>query len=139
MTAYADYEFYIDTYGGEAIDSADFSTLAIRASFMIDFFTLNRAEDVIDADTPAAQVQAIKLATCAVAEVIQEVNDRSGRIQSEKVGSHSVTYTPTPTSSLSDDARMSRAAKRYLSNTGLMYRGFNSGEFAGVPYSDEED
>jgi hypothetical protein len=137
MTAYADYEFYQGTYGGTAIALADFSTLAIRASFMIDFYTYDRAEAVIEANTEADKVTAIKLATCAVAEKIQEINERSGQIQSEKVGSHSVTYTPTPTSSLSDDARMSLAAKRYLAKTGLMYRGFESGEYASP--SDDED
>jgi len=132
MTAYADYEFYEDTYGGTAIALADFSTLAILASFMVDFFTFGRAAEVITADEDADKIKAIKLATCAVAEVIQEIGDRTGKIQSEKVGPYSVTYTPTPTDSLSNDARMSLAAKRFLSSTGLMYRGFNTGEYSGT-------
>jgi hypothetical protein len=138
MTAYADFEYYQDTYGGTAIALADFSALAIRASYMIDYLTLDRASDVIDADTPAADVTAIKLATCAIADCIQDINERSGQIQSEKVGGYSVTYTPTPTSSLSDDARMSLAAKRYLAKTGLMYRGFESGEYAGTAFVDDD-
>lgn len=137
MAAYADFEFYEDNFGGTAIASADFSTLAIRASFMIDFLTFDRAADVIEANEDAEKIEAIKLATCAVAEAIQEINERAGTIQSEKVGSYSVTYTPTPTSSLSNDARMSLGAKRYLAKTGLMYRGFNSGEYAGT-VSEEE-
>lgn len=138
MAAYADFEFYEDNFGGTAIASADFSTLAIRASFMIDFLTFDRAADVISDDEDADQVTAIKMATCAVAEVIQEISDRTAKIQSEKVGPYSVTYTPTPTDSLSNDARMSLAAKRYLVKTGLMYRGFNAGEFTGT-VSEEED
>lgn len=137
MAAYADYDFYENTYGGTAIASADFSTFAIRASYMIDHLTFDRADAIITADTDADKVEAIKLATCAVAETIQDINDRTGQIQSEKVGSHSVTYTATPSNSLSDDARMSQAAKRYLAKTGLMYRGFESGEYSGVPYEDE--
>jgi hypothetical protein len=34
---------------------------------------------------------------------------------------------------------MSLAAKRYLGKTGLMYRGFESGEYAGTVVVDEED
>ena len=138
MTAYADFEYYQDTYGGTAIALADFSPLAIRASYMIDYFTLDRASAVIIANTETAKITAIKLATCAVADAIQDINERAGQIQSEKVGGHSVTYTPTPTSSLSDDARMSLAAKRYLGKTGLMYRGFESGEYAGTAFVDED-
>jgi hypothetical protein len=34
---------------------------------------------------------------------------------------------------------MSLAAKRYLAKTGLMYRGFESGEYSGVPYGEDDD
>ncbi len=129
MAVYIDYEFYQNTYGGSAIALADFQALAIRASHEIDRLTFERAADYID---DADYTEPIKLATCAVADAIQDINTRMGQIQSEKVGPYSVTYTPTPTDSLSTDARMSLAAKRYLARTGLMYRGFNSGEYAGT-------
>jgi hypothetical protein len=129
MATYVDYEFYQDTYGGTAIALADFQALAIRASHEIDHLTFGRAADYID---DADYTEQIKLATCAVADTIQDINTRMGQIQSEKVGPYSVTYTPTPTDSLSAGARMSLAAKRYLARTGLMYKGFNSGEYAGT-------
>lgn len=130
MATYVDYEFYQDTYGGTAIASADFHALAVRASYMIDHLTFGRAAENIDDEEYTEQ---IKLATCAVADTIQDINDKAGQIVSEKVGPHSVTYTPTPTSSLSDEARMSLAAKRYLAATGLMYRGFRG---TGTIYAD---
>jgi hypothetical protein len=132
MAVYANFDFYIETFGGTAIAAADFNALVIRASREIDYLTFDRASAVIEANTDTDTIEAIRLATCAVAEMIQAINDRSGQIQSEKVGSHSVTYTPTPSNSLSDDGRISLAAKRYLAKTGLMYRGFNSGEYAGA-------
>lgn len=136
MAVYIDYEFYQDTYGGSVIALADFQGLATRASHMIDHLTMGRAATVIEDDDDVDMIEAIQLATCAVAETIQEVNTKAGQIVSEKVGPHSVTYMPTPTNSLSDDARMSMAAKRYLARTGLMYRGFNSGEYAGTVNAD---
>lgn len=130
---YTDYEFYTDTFGGTAIAAADFHTLAIRASREIDHLTFDRAAEIVEADLDADTIELIKLATCAVAEVVQDQNTQPGVIQSEKVGSHSVTYLSNPVALLSYEAKMSMAAKRHLVRTGLMYRGFNSGEYAGTP------
>lgn len=134
---YTDFDFYTDTFGGTAIAAADFHSLAIKASREIDYLTFDRAAEEIEDDDDDALVEAIKLATCAVAEVIQDQNTQPGVIQSEKAGSYSVTYTPNPTASLSHEAQRSLAAKRYLGRTGLMYRGFNSGEYAGTASDDD--
>ena len=121
MTVYVDFEYYENNYGGTAVSSALFHGHAVRASRMIDRLTFGRAAEAIDDET---YTEPIKLATCAVIDSIQEINTRAGQIASEKVGPHSVVYTTTPNSLLSDEARMSQAAKRYLGSTGLMYRGF---------------
>jgi len=136
MAVYADFDFYTDTFGGTAIAAADFYALAIKASREIDYLTFDRAVEVIEADTDTDLIEKIKLATCAVAEVVQEQNTQPGVIQSEKVGSYSVTYAGNASALLSSEAQRSLAAKRYLARTGLMYRGFNSGEYAGYPAED---
>ena len=130
MTVYVDFEYYENTYGGTAVSSALFHGHAVRASRMIDRLTFGRAAEAIDDE---AYTEPIKLATCAVIDSIQEINTRAGQITSEKVGPHSVVYTTTPNSLLSDEARMRQAAKRYLGSTGLMYRGFR---MSGKVYND---
>jgi hypothetical protein len=132
MAAYADFTYYENTYGGTAIASADFDALAVRASRKIDYLTFDRADDIIDDDDPAATVTAIKMATCAVADVLHDIDsgDQPG-IKSEKVGGHSVTYAEGAVKMMGEDARCALAARRFLSRTGLMYLGFNSGEYSG--------
>jgi hypothetical protein len=137
MAAYVDHEFYEDEYGGTAIALADFGLYAIRASAEIDYLTYDRAAEEIDEDTTL--VTAIKNAVCAVADEMYTIAQagHSKQIQSEKVGSYSVTYAETPETNLSEHERMSRAAKRYLGRTGLMFPGFYSGEYGGT--SDLDD
>ncbi len=126
MAAYADYAFYTTTYLGAAIASADFARLALRASAKIDQITFGRtavvmeSEDEADADTQ----EKIQSATCAIAEEIQKLEAAGGAVKSERVGNQSVEYL----SVLSDDERMIRAAKVFLWDTDLMYRGFNEDE-----------
>ena len=133
MASYADFEYYEDTYGGSAIAESDFDALAIRASDRVDYLTFDRAADIITADTPAATVTAIKKATCAVAEVLNDIDngDQSG-IKSESVGGHSVAYAEGSVKLMGEDARCALAARRYLVRTGLMYSGFKAGEYTGT-------
>lgn len=128
MAAYADYEFYTDTYLGAAIAQADFDRLALRASEAIDAMTFQRAVDVTDEDV----VELRSMATCAVAETIQEIEKAGGAvgIQSERVGNHSVTYTTGSAMQQTTPERLLSAAKTYLLSTGLLYRGFLEGEYA---------
>ncbi len=121
--AYTDYAFYTGTYRGNAIAQADFPRLAMRASEVIDQMTFSRAA----AETDTANVDKIKLATCALAEQLQTLEASGGVVSSESVGGYSVSYL----SQLSEDARLKRIAKRYLASTGLMFAGFNQGEGGG--------
>lgn len=134
MAVYIDYSYYYSAYVGTAIVPADFSRLALRASAVIDNLTFDRAAAIITAATDSATIDKIKMAACAVAEELQKQDlvDGADGIQSESVGSSSVTYAPNSSKQLSDVARQNKAAKLYLSSTGLMFRGFASGE-----YSDE--
>jgi hypothetical protein len=138
MAAYATFSYYTGTYLGNVIASADFSRLALRASAIIDQITFNRAAAIITANTPAATVTAIQNATCAVAEQYQanEANGNADGIQAEGIGSNSVTYNEKASSQLSNHEKLVRAAKVYLGNTSLMFPGFESGEYGGMPDAD---
>lgn len=110
MEAYADYTFYKKDYKGASIPESAFDRLALEASFFIDYITLDRIEEPV--------IDKVKLATCAVAEVIKQHEKNDGK-SSETVGKHSVTYNTKGTV----DRRKISAATVYLANTGLLYRG----------------
>lgn len=136
--AYVDYTYYTGTYMGTKLTSTEFPNLAIRASAQIDLMTFNRAEPIITAGTDATTIQLIKFATCAVAEELhlQDEVDVNGRIQSERVGQHSVTYIDSTPKGNTNQERLFKAAKTFLGTSGLMFKGFYTGEYGGV--SDED-
>ena len=136
--AYADYEYYKDTYLGNLITEEDFPRLSLRASSFLDYYTQGRAAKNADLD-------ALKMACCAVAEQYQAIDaaqalankslsaaisDSSGELQSQTVGSWSKTYrsggdSAAQASAAASSARnlLSVAAMQYLSGTNLLYRG----------------
>ena len=130
MAVYATYTKYTTDYLGTAIVSADFPRLALRASATIDQLTYNRVASVVTDGTDTDTIALIVMATCAVAEELQneDIDGGSDGIQSESVGSTSVTYNAHSNKQLSNEAKQSKAAKLYLGLTGLMYRGFNADE-----------
>lgn len=127
MDPYADYTFYTDEYHGTSIAEADFPALALKATAAIDRFTFNRAVSETDADI----VEKIKLAMCAVAEEYQsiEASDGEDGISSETVGRHSVSYIASASKSRSNDQRVEDAMGLWLGVTGLLFKGFNPGEY----------
>ncbi len=120
---YADYNYYQLEYKGDAISEADYDHAVLVASQMIDNFTFNRAKDYSD-------LTGVKMATCAVADVIYEFESAErasgGRdVQSENNDGYSVTYAvdTSRSSTLRLLAKAREAAGLWLMTTGLMYRG----------------
>lgn len=134
MASYATYAQYTTDYLGTLIASANFAALALRASAQIDAMTFDRVAPIVLAATETATIALIVQATCAVAEEIQtvEADGSIGGIQSESVGQHSVTYAANSFKLLSSKERYSEAAKTYLGNTGLLFRGFGTDELGGT-------
>lgn len=132
--AYADYAYYTNEFYGTAIAEADFPGLSVRASQMVDYYTSGRARTATDSD-----LIAVKNATCALAEVIQDENrltaatftsDRASQVQSETVGSWSRSYGSAAATGTDLDmiaGRKKDAVLMYLGNTGMLqatgYRG----------------
>ena len=120
MTAYADYAFYTDKYLGRIIpNDNDFAYYALRASEIIDNKTFGRINEI----TPAVQ-----LACCAAADELY--SDASAKakaasgVSSESVDGYSVSYRAYDGKSDAESKkRVDDAVKRYLANTGLMFRG----------------
>jgi hypothetical protein len=131
-TSYVTYAYYTTTFLGVAIASGDFARLALRASTVIDQVTFNRAAAIVLATTDTDTIDLIKQATCAIAEEILSI-EASGNvdgIQSESIGSNSVTYTKGASAQLTSQAKLVKAAKLYLASTGLMFPGFAEGEYS---------
>lgn len=117
--SYTDYEFYLHTYKGAALELADFTRLILRASAVIDQVTYNRAGPVILAATDEDMIEKIELATCAVADELLALEGSGGAVTSETIGRHSVTYAKPQ----SQQTRLANAARTHLWSTDLMYRG----------------
>lgn len=147
--AYADYEYYTNTYLGTTIQEADFPRLALRASSFLDYYTQGRAAQSKELDT-------LKMACCAVAEQYQSIDlarqaalnalknsanaGAAGELQSQSVGTWSKTYRSGGESAQqaamaaqSAQASLAAVAAQYLSGTGLLYRGRGCGHYGYVP------
>lgn len=136
--AYADYEYYKDTYLGAAIQEDDFSRLALRASSYLDYYTQGRSAHNSD-------LEALKMACCALAEQYQTIETAQkaaqkslsyaaetdgAEVSSESVGSWSKSYQSGGASATAAAGAMTAynqtladIVKKYLAGTGLLYRG----------------
>lgn len=127
MEAFVNNEFYVNTYGGVDIPpSLSFDTLALKASFDVNYHTLERAQKVIEADTNQDLVNKVKMATCAVIEILasNDSNQWSNMgISSEKIGDHSVSYAGVDAMAQYAKQQTYLAIDKYLALTGLMFAG----------------
>lgn len=114
--AYATYEFYQDSFGGNAILQADFDRFSKRASEYLDFVTYGRATAYPDDE------DLVKKACCAVAEAIK-INEEGGGVVAESVGKITRNYAAGVTNTPTEEERLSIAVCRYLLQTGLLYLG----------------
>ena len=131
--AYADYSYYTTTFLGTAIASTEFSRLALRASAQIDRLTYNRAADVVDAAIDTDTIDLIKKAMCEVAEELkrQESTGGADALTSESQGQYSVAYAANSSKAQTNQKKLETSARLWLENTGLMFKGFDTGEYGG--------
>lgn len=132
---YADYDYYRNEYFGNAVQELDFQRLALHASQYIDYITRGRAR---------SDIEEVKMCCCALAEQQQTIETAQAlakislsagavdgaEVQSETVGSWSRSYRSGGDSAQSAAQAEAAAksvmldiARRYLANTGLLYRG----------------
>ena len=126
MQTFVDYTFYSTVYLSGAIPSSEFAGLALRASAEIEYQTLYRAGAVITAATDTATIADIKLATCAVAEVLKRYDAQLSTprvIKSESVGDVSRNYSGLEEILSQRGTEIMDAFRKYLLVHGLLYRG----------------
>lgn len=109
MARYADYDYYSNVYMGNVIESSDFDKIEVRAS---------RRIDKICAKLPDCESDSVKLATCAVCDVLSEL-DFPDYISSETNDGYRVDYNIDGNEVA---RRVYEAAKIYLDDE-LLYRG----------------
>lgn len=140
MAAYATYTYYTTTYLGTQITpQAEFDRLSLRASAWIDRLTFQRVAAIVTAGTETANIDLIRMATCAVAEDIQRAETAGGAdaIKSEAIGQNSVSYADTSSKMNTAGETYMQTAALYLGSTGLMFPGFAAGEYSGELDADE--
>ena len=107
--AYADYDYYSETYKG-TLSEADFERLSERASDYID----GRTNYVLKkAGVPEELEERVKKACCSLAEVISR-NESGGSKTSEKVGNYSVSYASA--ASGTEEQKLDDALQLYLAD-----------------------
>lgn len=118
---YADYDFYLNTYFGNAIPEEDFPRLSTRASDYIRSMTRGLSDTVYGAD-----LEAVKKASCAIADVLldEEIMTASAfsgeqTVSSETVGAWSRSYVSSSFSAAAIEQvenRKTDALMLYLKN-----------------------
>lgn len=118
--SYCDYEFYTEVYFGNQIAEDDFPRLSSRASDYIRFVTKGISDNV-----EGLNLEAVKKATCAIAEILLDesrmaanVFSEGNAVSSETVGSWSKSYH-SPTLSAAQIEYINNRKKEAL----LMYLG----------------
>ena len=108
---YVDYNFYSEAYGGK-VPEEEFMPHLISAINTLNYYTFGRIVllDVITVD--------IKYAVCELINHSHSLEDK--QIESERVGTYSVSYSTPDSQPLSDEQKI---VAKWLGHTGLMYRG----------------
>ena len=126
----ADYEYYRDTYLGSLLTEENFEKYALRADSYLDLLTTGRYEkDCL----PEKAVEAVKMAECAIAELClnreqaELQSDAAWKVQSEKVGNHTVQFRNNAEIAEQTERQIRKIAVRYLARYGLLYRGCGCG------------
>lgn len=110
---YADYDYYLNEYSGNAVAEADFTRLSRQASAYLDSLTCGKIRGTWVDDSR------VKDACCALADILH-VQEHGGEIASESNDGASVTYV---NSSTTQEQRLYNIAVMHLSSTGLLYAG----------------
>lgn len=110
---YADYDYYLNEYSGNAVAEADFARLSRQASAYLDSLTCGKIRGTWVDDSR------VKDACCALADILH-AQEQGGEVASESNDGASVTYV---TGNATPEQRMYNAAVMHLSNTGLLYAG----------------
>ena len=116
---YADYNFYSEVYHGTIATAENFDNAELEAEAFVNTITFGRIERMDDIPDEA------KYAVCSVTDAMVKFSEsRKNNVASESNDGYSVTYASGVTDADCNREMQSRA-RRWLANTGLMYRGWS--------------
>lgn len=120
---YTTYDYYANEYcacGNIVVDAADFRKLMLEVQSIIDVYTFGRCRNM--SEIPIE----IQNCCCELVELVSEYNDKlkkASGVSSEKNNNYSVTYISPEVYTSQFEADKAGIVYRWLSNTGLLYRG----------------
>lgn len=114
MKPFADYEFYKNEFKGTALTEEEFNASILEASAYINKITYQRLKEDNTEIT-----EEVKLATCAVAEIVcqqkgQEACCPQASVSSENVDGYSVSYVSAESRLAGFEGEKKNAASLYL-------------------------
>lgn len=113
------FEFYQEVYHGSIADDKNFDNAELESEAFIDMITfgrIRRMEEIPDC---------VKFAICSVTDAMVKFSEsRKNNVASESNDGYSVTYASGVTDADCNREMQSRA-RRWLANTGLLYRGWS--------------
>lgn len=123
---YVTYDYYKNTFGGSTISDTSFAQYERKARVFLDYITFDRLK--IDS---TLVTESVMDCLCEIMECNFNIyNSKEDKlISSETVGSYNVTYAISDIEknevdrSKINDVKYYNIAKRYLSNTNLLYKG----------------
>lgn len=128
MKTYTDYAFYENTYKGN-MPQDDFNKLVIRASYEVQ-------KNIFNKDITGYEDE-VQLATCSVADILLKIEQLENKkesivlnqiLKSESVGDYSRTFDTANVNDIdvqisNQKEKIKEELRRYLLDTGLLYRG----------------
>lgn len=124
---YVKEDYYVYTFYGEPVDSADFPELCERAGEIVEEMTMYRLTPETFETLPEYVRERVRKAVCAQIEYLganggSDLDTGGGNIQSATLGKFSYAAGASANGSAQQSIYSSRAI-RYLAPTGLLYRG----------------
>lgn len=129
MTAYTDYRYYADVFGGTLIPEVDFDRSVATAGLYIDRFTFGRITD-----ENRDEIKGLQDCACDMAESIYKMlysnqSQGPGEKKSESIDGYSVSYVTSQKDGEDIRGALTRnlyaIATLYLSGSGLLFAGVN--------------
>lgn len=124
--SYIDEAFYHNTFHGEPVDSADFPSLSMRAGEIVEEMTMYRLTPTSFLAMSEDMQNRVKCAVCAQIEYLDANGgsdmDNGADLQSAGLGKFNYSKSAGAGGSTKQSLYAPRAS-RYLSPTGLLYRG----------------
>ena len=121
MTRYADLEFYLNTYKPPCpMSASDFTFWANQASAIIKSRTFGNIDKACEIP------EEVSMCCCEIAELLFDNDKRkkeTGGVSSESVGGWSKSYESAESAEKSLNSSVSKAIRKWLSDTGILYSG----------------